>query len=95
MVPLSCRSNLAGRYHLIYKNTTVKTTIFAELHLAGQLEAALQLGEQNHIAQGGQAPREGEGGSDAAQEFSRLLQQLKQAALWIRNKYFESGFDFS
>jgi hypothetical protein len=57
--------------------------------LAGQLEAALQLGEQNHIAQGGQAPREGEGASAAAEEFSRLLEQLKQAVLWIRNNYFE------
>jgi hypothetical protein len=66
-------------------------TIFTELHLAGQLEAALQLGEQNHIAQGGQPPREGESGSAAAEEFSRLLQQLKQAVLWIRNNYFKSG----
>jgi hypothetical protein len=63
--------------------------------MAGQLEAAMQLGEQNHIAQGGQPPREGEGGSVAAEEFSRLLEQLKQAVLWIRNNYFVSGFDFS
>ncbi len=63
--------------------------------MAGQLEAALQLGEQNHIAQGGQPTREGEGGSAAAQEFSRLLEQLKQAVLWIRSNYLGSGFDFS
>jgi hypothetical protein len=49
--------------------------------MAGQLEAALQLGEQNHIAQGGQPTREGVGGSVAAEEFSRLLEQLKQAVL--------------